>query len=249
MDSVFRALADPSRRTLLDALREEDGRTLSELESRLAMSRFGVAKHLKALEAAGLVNRVRRGRFTHHYLDAVPLAEALARWIELYRVAPAIRGVLDRKARLEAPMDDKPGFVLSTYIRRTQDALWDALTDPEQMARCHFLAETVTREGDRYDYHLLGGREMLVCRTLHAGPKRRIEATFEPRWERGGGPSRSVFLVRPEGDHCALTVEHYDLTFPVVQDEGIVDGWARWAAGLKTFLENGEGMRFAEAAE
>ena len=129
MDSVFRALADPSRRALLDALRGRDGQTLSELEARLEMSRFGVAKHLKALEAAGLVTRVRRGRFTHHYLNAAALAEALGRWIEPYRVAPAVGAMLGLKARLEGQMDDRPAFVMSTYIRCTQDALWDALTD------------------------------------------------------------------------------------------------------------------------
>ena len=249
MDSVFKALADPSRRALLDALRGRDGQTLSELEAGLAMSRFGVAKHLRALEAAGLVTRVRRGRFTHHSLNAVPLTEALGRWIEPYEVAPAVGALLGLKARPEAPMEAKPEFVLTTYIRCSQDALWDALTDPEQMTRYHFLARRVTREGDRYDYLLPGGGEMLVCRTLAEEPRTRIEATFEPRWEGGGGPSRTVFLLRPEGDHCALTVEHHDLTFPVVQGEGVADGWTRWAAGLKTFLETGEGVRFAEAAE
>ena len=244
MESVFKALADPTRRDLLDALREEDGQTLSQLEAALPISRFGVAKHLKALEAAGLVTRVKRGRFTHHYLNAVPIAEALAPWIEPY--APAIRGVLDLKAALEGPMTEpKPDYVTSTFIRCTQDDLWDALTDPARMARYHFLASDVRREGDRYDYFLPGEHPMLTCRTLSEEPKTRIEATFEGHWEGAGAPSRTVFLVTPEGAHCRLTVEHYDLTFPVVPGEGVVDGWERWAAGLKTYLETGEAVRFA----
>ena len=250
MDSVFKALADPSRRDLLDALRRKDGQTLSQLEAALPMSRFGVAKHLKALEAAGLVNRVKRGRFTHHYLNAVPIAEELARWIEPFRIAPAVGAVLDLKARLEADMLDdgttKPDFVMSTHIRCTQDALWDALTDEAQMSRYHFLARKVHRDGDTYRYVLPDGEDMLVCRTLSTDPKTRIEATFEGQWEGAGEPSRTVFLLRPEGENCRLTVEHYDLTFPVVPGEGVADGWERWAAGLKTFLETGEPVRFGE---
>jgi uncharacterized protein YndB with AHSA1/START domain/DNA-binding transcriptional ArsR family regulator len=246
MDSVFKALADPSRRDLLDALRREDGQTLSQLEAGLPMSRFGVAKHLGVLEAAGLVTRVKRGRFTHHYLNALPLAEALGRWIEPYRVAPAIRGVLDLKARLEGDMDDRPDFVMSTFIRCTQDALWDALTDATTMARWHFLAHEVRQEGDAYEYDFAPGRRMLTCRTLAAEPKTRIVSTFEPHWEGGGSPSRVVYSIRPEGDHCRLTLEHYDLTFPVIPGEGVADGWERWAAGLKTWLETGEAVRFAQ---
>jgi uncharacterized protein YndB with AHSA1/START domain/DNA-binding transcriptional ArsR family regulator len=248
MDSVFRALADASRRDLLDALRREDGQTLTQLEGRLAMSRFGVAKHLGVLEAAGLVTRVKRGRFTHHYLNALPLAEALGRWIEPYRVAPSVGAALDLKTRLEAAAmtDTKPDFVMSTYIRCSQDALWDALTDEVQMARYHFLSADVRREGETYRYLLPGGHPMLTCRTLAAEPKSRIEATFEGHWDGAGAPSRTVFLIRPEGAHCRLTVEHHDLTFPVVPGEGVADGWDRWAAGLKTWLETGEAVRFSE---
>ena len=249
MDAIFKALADPSRRALLDALRDEDGQTQTELEARVEMTRFGVAKHLGVLEAAGLVTRIRRGRFVHHYLNALPLAEALLPWIAPYSAPSA--ALLDLKARLEAPMPDdpKPDFVLSTYIRCTQDALWDALTDPDRMARYHFLARRVEREGETYRLSHADGSPMLVSRTLRTEPKSRIESTFEPQWEGGGAPSRTVFLIRPEGEACSLTVEHYDLTHPVVQGEGVADGWARWAAGLKTWLETGETVRFAEAAE
>ena len=147
MDSVFKALADPSRRDLLDALRRQDGQTLSQLDAALPMSRFGVAKHLKVLEEAGLVTRVKRGRFTHHYLNALPLAEVLGRWIEPYRVAPAIGGMLDLKARLEGRMDTKPDYVLRTYIRCSQDALWDALTDADAASNYHPFTPDAVRDG------------------------------------------------------------------------------------------------------
>ena len=247
MDAIFKALNDPARRALLDSLRAKDGQTLTELETQLDMTRFGVMKHLKVLEDAHLVVTRRAGRFKYHYLNAVPLQEVIDRWIEPLLAKPAARAVIDLKTRLEgtAPMP-RPDFVMKTYIRCTQDALWDALTDPDQMTAYHFLAARVSKDGDTYVYEHGDGSPMMRARTLETDPKSRIEATFEPHWEGGGAPSRTVVLIAPEGAHCALTVEHYDLTFPIVPGEGIHDGWARWAAGLKTFLESGVTHRYRE---
>ena len=242
MDSVFKALSDPSRRALLDALRARDGQTLSELEARLEMTRFGVAKHLKVLEAAGLVTRVRRGRFTHHYLNAVPLAEALGRWIEPYRVAPAVGAMLGLKARLEGQMDDRPAFVLSTYIRCTQDALWDALTDADSNAKWDFLEQTAERRGDLVIYRTPDGTETLHARDVEVTPKTRLITTFEPKWEPDAKTSRVEYVIEPEGDHCKLTVTHSDLQHD--HAEGTADGWQRSLAGLKTWLETGGPANF-----
>ncbi|HEY2479386.1 MAG TPA: metalloregulator ArsR/SmtB family transcription factor [Solirubrobacterales bacterium] len=84
IDDVFKALADPTRRRLLDELFERDGQTLSALEQRLPMSRFGVAKHLKVLEGAGLVTTRRRGREKLHFLNPVPIREVHDRWVSKY---------------------------------------------------------------------------------------------------------------------------------------------------------------------
>jgi DNA-binding transcriptional ArsR family regulator len=84
MDEVFKALADPTRRSLLDALHEEDGQSLSSLEKGLPMTRFGVMKHLKVLEEAGLVTTKRRGREKLHFLNAVPIRLIHDRWVSKY---------------------------------------------------------------------------------------------------------------------------------------------------------------------
>ena len=84
IDDVFKALADPTRRRLLDELFVEDGQTLSALEQRLPMTRFGVAKHLKVLEEAGLVTTQRRGREKLHFLNPVPIREVHDRWVSKY---------------------------------------------------------------------------------------------------------------------------------------------------------------------
>ena len=250
MDMIFKALADPARRARLDSLRDRDGQTLSELEAGFDMTRFGVMKHLGVLEEAGLVVSVKKGRFKYHYLNAVPLQEVIDRWIDPFRAKPAARAVLNLKSTLEghATMADKPDYVLQTFIRCTQDALWEALTDPVQMSRFHFMAHEVRKEDDRYIYAHPDGSAMLECRTLEVDPKSRIVSTFEPKWDPAMPASRAVYRLSPEGDYMKLVVEHYDLAMPVVPGEGVADGWSRWAAGLKTFLETGTAQKYYAAS-
>src|SRR3989440_2167873 len=129
LDEVFRALADPSRRLLLDSLNERSGQTLRELCSGLDMARQSVSKHLAVLEAANLVTTVRRGREKLHYLNAAPINEIADRWIHHYDRA-RVDALADLKRALETPTMDKPEFVYTTYIRTTPERLWAALTDP-----------------------------------------------------------------------------------------------------------------------
>ena len=102
LGSVFKALADPSRRYLLDLLYAREGRTLTELESELSMSRFGVMKHLKVLEEAGLVVTKRSGREKFHFLNPVPIRLIHDRWIDKY-TERNVTALLDLKDRLENP--------------------------------------------------------------------------------------------------------------------------------------------------
>ena len=134
MDDLFKALNDPARRALLDSLRRKDGQTLSDLEEQLDMTRFGVMKHLKVLEDAHLIVTRRQGRFKYHYLNALPLQEMLDRWVAPF-LRPQAQVLSDLKTQLERASDmGKPDFMMQTFIRCTQDALWDALTRADQMA-------------------------------------------------------------------------------------------------------------------
>ncbi len=99
-DSVFKALADPTRRHLLDLLHDRDGRTLTELESGLEMTRFGVMKHLRVLEQAGLVTTQRSGREKLHFLNPVPIRLIHDRWIDKY-TERRVAALADLKAQLE----------------------------------------------------------------------------------------------------------------------------------------------------
>ena len=99
-DAVFKALADSSRRLLLDLLYERDGRTLTELDAELEMTRFGVMKHLKVLEEAGLVVAQKRGREKLHFLNPVPIRQIHDRWIDKY-TEHRVSALLDLKDELE----------------------------------------------------------------------------------------------------------------------------------------------------
>ena len=247
MDSIFKALADPARRTLLDALRQRDGQTLQELTELLDMTRFGVMKHLGVLEDAGLVVTKKVGRFKHHYLNAAPLQQTIDRWIEPMLSKPVARAVLTLKTTLERTnTTTKPDFMMQTFIRCTQDALWDALSDPKSMAAYHFMAERVEGdavEGGKLTWFSPDGNKMMTQRPTKVTPKTRIEATFEPNFFGPDAPaSRMAFIIEPQGPHCKLTIEHYDL--PPGQ-ESLSEGWARLAASLKSWLETGTGMKAA----
>src|SRR5438270_7186063 len=129
LDDVFRALADPSRRALLDSLNARNGQTLRELCEGLAMARQSVSKHLAVLEAAGLVTTVRRGREKLHYLNAAPINEISDRWINRYHQR-RVHALADLKRALEDTEMPSPEFVYTTYIKTSPERLWQALTDP-----------------------------------------------------------------------------------------------------------------------
>ncbi len=248
MDAIFKALNDPARRTLLDCLRQKDGQTLTDLESALDMTRFGVMKHLKVLEDASLITTKKVGRFKYHYLNAVPLQEVIDRWIEPLLAKPVARGMLDLKSHLEKDMPydtaQKPDFVHQTIIKCTQDALWDALTRADQVAAYHFMCSTV--EGDALEGQPMlmkrkDGSTMLTQTTTRLDPNSRIEMTFEPNFpESENEMSEVVFLIDAEGPFCKLTCEHYNIP----DDQGgVTEGWARQIASLKSWLETGEPIK------
>jgi DNA-binding transcriptional ArsR family regulator/uncharacterized protein YndB with AHSA1/START domain len=245
MDTIFKALADPTRRTLLDRLRAQDGQSLQQLHEHLDMTRFGVMKHLGVLEDSGLIVTRKQGRFKYHYLNALPLQQAIDRWIEPLLVKPAARAVIDLKQQLEGSNTmTKPDFILQTFIACSQDALWDALSTPDSMAAYHFMCDRVdgsAEVGGALHWVRPDGSKMMTQRPLAVTPKTRIEATFEPHFFGPDAPaSRMVFLIEPQGPACKLTIEHYDI--PPGQ-EGVAEGWARLASSLKSWLETGTAMK------
>ena len=217
MDAIFKALNDPTRRDILDRLRQHDGQTLQQIAADIGMTRFGVMKHLRVLEDASLVVSRKSGRFKYHYLNAVPLQEVIDRWIEPLLAKPAARGLIDLKAQLEKPAMSKPDFVMSTYIRCTPDALWDALREPGQIERYELFGRKVVRDGDTLRHLDAAGAAGLTMVEVEVQPKSRLVRSFAMSID--PAVSRVVYLIEPQGDSCRLTVEHYDMAYPAAITE------------------------------
>jgi uncharacterized protein YndB with AHSA1/START domain len=240
VDAVFKALSDPTRRQLLDTLRDRGGLTLTELEQGLGMTRFGVMKHLKVLEEANLVVTRRDGRFKYHYLNALPIQEVADRWMAPY-AKPLARFALNLKNALESepPMADKPDFVVSTYIRTTPDRLWEALTNPEITRQFYYggRVQAQLEVGGRFDYLDPKGEINLRGEVLEVDPPRRLVTTFKASWaEPGGEVTRVMYEIEPMGEVCKFTLTHFDYE---KSKAGVEQGWPIIISGLKTWLETG----------
>jgi uncharacterized protein YndB with AHSA1/START domain/DNA-binding transcriptional ArsR family regulator len=240
VDEVFRALADPTRRRLLDELFREDGQTLGALEARFEMTRFGVMKHLRQLEEANLVVTRRRGREKLHFLNPVPIRLVHDRWVSKY-AEPWVAGLSDLKQRLENTMEK----VFEIYINTTPERLWEAITDPEQRAVYNFgaSADSDWQVGSPYSLTAGGGEVALgEGEVLEADPPNRLVHTMTALWSdevRGEGASRVTWEIEAIApDSCRLTVTHDELRDGANAE--LYGGWPMILSGLKTYLETGE---------
>jgi uncharacterized protein YndB with AHSA1/START domain/DNA-binding transcriptional ArsR family regulator len=274
VDTVFKALADPTRRDLLDALFERDGQTLGELERRSALSRFGVMKHLKVLEGAGLVIARRRGREKLHFLNPVPIRLVHDRWVSKY-AEPWAAGLSGLKQRIEEEpaMDTQteidtqgPGRrpwtasptdrVFEIYIKTTPERLWEAITDDEQR-RTYSFGVGVRSDwapGSRIEASSSAGFAINEGEILEADPPRLLVHTFAALWSdevRAEGTSTVTWEIEQVGDSCRLTVTHGRLRENANGE--LYGGWPMILSGLKTLLETGESLttpgslRYAQA--
>jgi uncharacterized protein YndB with AHSA1/START domain/DNA-binding transcriptional ArsR family regulator len=257
LDEVFKALADPSRRTLLDSLNARNGQTLRDLCAELAMARQSVSKHLAVLEEAGLVTTVRRGREKLHYLNAAPVHEIAHRWISRYDRA-RVQALADLKLALEETPMDAPTFVYTTYIRTTPEKLWQALTDPAFTRRywaTAFTTDWSVGSPMTWDNHgvLISDKEQVV---LEAEPYTRLSYTWhaitpelaerfgwddELRDRLAAEPrSKATFEIEPNEQGVKLTVVHDGFQPGSTVAAMVSQGWPQVVASLKTLLETGE---------
>jgi uncharacterized protein YndB with AHSA1/START domain/DNA-binding transcriptional ArsR family regulator len=243
-DAVFKALADPTRRGLLDELFTRDGQTLGALGRRLTMTRFGVMKHLRVLEEAGLVVTKRRGREKLHFLNPVPIRLIHDRWIDKY-TEPWAAMLSGLKQGLEEGLMEK---VFEIYIKTTPERLWQAITDPELRARYTFGVgiHSDWKPGSSY---LSRATEVTVTpnmpiaegENLEVDPPRRLVQSFRALWSddvKREGTSRVTYEIEPVGDSCRLTVTHDQLRDGANAE--LYGGWPMVLSGLKTLLETGE---------
>jgi uncharacterized protein YndB with AHSA1/START domain/DNA-binding transcriptional ArsR family regulator len=262
---VFKALADPTRRGLLDALYAQDGQTLSALEQALPMSRFGVMKHLRVLEEANLVVTRRRGREKLHFLNPVPIRLVHDRWVSKFAEpwAATLSG-LKRELEEEAmeateekheydvphrialtPDPDGTGAmaVFEIYIKTTPERLWEAITDPKMRAKYSFGVETNSdwTKGSTYESGVPGMVDIAAGENLEVDPPNRLVQSFNALWSddvKAVGTSRVTWEIRKVADSCQLTVIHDRL--PMDANPELYGGWPMILSGLKTLLETGE---------
>jgi DNA-binding transcriptional ArsR family regulator len=240
MDDVFKALADPTRRSLLDELFKEDGQSLTALEERLPMTRFGVMKHLKVLEEAGLVTTRKRGREKLHFLNAVPIRLVHDRWVSKY-AEPWAAALTGLKRNLEDRSMEK---VFEIYIKTTPERLWEAITSSEMRQKYTFGVgvETDWTNGSSYRAaHAASGTPISEGENLEVDPPRKLVQSFHALWGEdvaAEGTSRVTWEIEPVGDSCRLVVTHDQLREGV--NDQIYGGWPMILSGLKTLLETGE---------
>ena len=256
MDDVFRALADPGRRKLLDSLRARSGQNLRQLCAELAMARQSVSKHLAILEAAGLVTTVRHGREKLHYLNAAPINDIAERWMSNYDRSRA-EALADLKRALEEPPMSTPTFVYTTYIRTTPEQLWKGLTDPAFTKRYWNLSfDTDWKPGSPMVWDNQGTRiddpEQIV---LEADPYTRLSYTwhtFTPELAAATGftteqqatlaaepRSKVTFEIEDQQPMVKLTVIHETAEPDSYVLSLVSGGWPQVLAALKTLLETG----------
>lgn len=255
MDEVFKALADDSRRLLLDRLNEQNGQTLTELCACLDMARQSVSKHLAVLEAANLVSTVWRGREKLHYLNPEPINAIADRWISRYDRG-RLAALADLKTALEqTTMPDSP-FVYTTYIQTTPQRLWQALTDPAFTSRYWNLNfDTDWLPGSPMIWHnngvTIADPEQVV---LESDPYRRLSYTWHTFNDELAGKlgfddefrarlrteqrSRVTFDIEETEHGVKLTVLHDGLQPGSATLQSISGGWPIVLSGLKTLLES-----------
>ena len=254
MDAVFKALADPTRRALLDRLRDRNGQTLGELCAGLDMARQSVSKHLAVLEGAGVVTTERRGREKVHHLDAAPINAIADRWLSRYDRDRA-EALADLKTALEAPMNE---FVYTTYIKATAEQLWEAITEPAFTQRYWSVqltsdwqvgslvtwqfagatmadAEQVVVESERprrlaYRWHAITPE---FGKAIDADEEAVARLAAEPR-------SLVTFDIEELGEYTRLKITHGGFPEGSEMLAGISEGWPAILASLKTLLETGE---------
>jgi len=246
-DDVFKALADPSRRLLLDSLFADDGQSLGDLAARLpGMTRFGAMKHLRVLEAAGLVTSHKIGREKLHYLNPVPIRLIHDRWTSKY-AEPWVGALADLKVNLESPPTGRPRHVFEVYIRTTPEELWQAISHPDVTER--YLHSTRVqsdwRPGDRIAYWKAD--EVVVDgKVVEADPPRRLVTTWSFRSSpdlRDDPASRVTWEIEQMGNAtCRLTVLHDDFTSETRTFRSVKSGWPLVLSSLKSLLETGDAL-------
>jgi Predicted transcriptional regulators len=243
MAPVFRALADPGRRVLLDRLFERDGQALGELCEHLPeMTRFGVMKHLAVLEDANLLTTIKVGRVKRHFLNPVPIRLVHDRWISKF-AEPVVGAMSKLKHHLERPMDPID-HVYTTFIKASPERVWRAITDGDDTVRYYYGTRVASdwAVGSAISYTYPDGSVAAGGEVLAVEPGRSVTMAFHPRWSpeiEAEGPVRMTWAVEAAEDGTSKLTVTSALVPGSRADAEFRTGNAYIVSGLKTFLETG----------
>ncbi|MCM3746769.1 metalloregulator ArsR/SmtB family transcription factor [Paenibacillus pasadenensis] len=249
-NEVFKALADPSRRLLLDLLNRSDGRTLNELCAHLQMTRFGVMKHLNVLEEAGLITTRKAGREKLHYLNAVPIRQIYERWVSQYAEPWAI-GLTSLKQELESAdvMENKPKNVNRIAIKAAPEQVWAALTDPAKTSKFWFNCSILSSWEKNSPFELTDqqGVKKVEGTLLEIDPPGRLVMSWKFLMPDTAGDqlSRVTWEITPHAEMqgvTLVTVVHDDFEQAPAAEKVLLNGIPIVLSGMKTFLETGSSL-------
>lgn len=246
LDTAFKALADPTRRRLLDALRQENGQSLRDLCEGISMARQSLTQHIDQLVDANLIVVIRKGRERRHYLNPHPIHEIERRWTRDFdqQHFDVIDAVKKRAEETAMNTDEFPDYVYVTYIRSTPQEAWNALTDHE-ITRLYWDDVAVVSDwkvGSSWAHHKGGpeGEADVWGKVLEAEPPRKLVFTFQPiDQDLDDEGSVASYVIEQAGDVVKLTLTHTNFPDKGLL-EGISKGWPAVLAGLKSYLETGQ---------
>jgi len=255
MDKLFKALSGQGRLHILDVLRERDGQTLRELEGALPrLSRCGVMKHLKILEAVNLITTRKVGKFKYHYLNLVPIQEISERWVSNF-ARPLMQNLTGIKNKLEGElnMDQKPKHVFTIIIQTSAEKLWEALTKSEEVSKYFFglSLNTTLQVGGAIAYEKDDGTKEIEGKLIEVIPQKKLVHTFCGKCSDDSTvdkASRVTYEIEGMGKACKLTLIHDEFEGETETYNNVGGGWPTVLSSLKTLLETGKPLNMNDAA-
>jgi len=250
LDNIFNSLAAPSRRKILDIVKNNPGIYVNKLTEHFEFSRYAVMKHLKILEEAELILSKRSSRYKTLYINAVPIQTIYDRWISKYSALwtknlSELKYNLEEEINIMTQSDLKHMFVI--YIKTTKEKLWDALTNPEMTSQYYYGSKIKSQFtiGSTIEYLLddESGKEYpaVYGEILEIETNKKLVHSFSFN-DNDDEPSRATFEIEEVEQGVKLTLTHDNFESETTTYNEVVQGWPLIISGLKTVLETGAGL-------
>ena len=246
-DDIFKALADPSRRKVLDIAKQNPGITVNEMTDQFDFTRYAVMKHLKILEDCSLIVSKKEGKFRMLYMNAVPIQTIYDRWISKYSAhfAGSLTKLKYQLEKGDEMSNQNPEYVFVVYIKSTIEKVWEALTNKEMTKQYYYGMELKSdlKEGSKIEYHgknKEGEHYIPVAgEIVEIIPNKKLSHTFT-FIHSDDKPSRATYEIEESEGLVKLTLTHDQFEGETETYNSVREGWPLILSGLKTYLETNE---------